>query len=363
MTLIAALPEHLRRLAVGLDATILDAVTVLNDGHRRIALVVAEDGTLAGVVTDSNLRHAILKRIDFNAPVSEIMVTDPVTVGPDASAEDVLELMRSTTLYQIPVVDADRRLLDIHLLESLNAQRPERVAVVMAGGLGMRLRPLTDNLPKPLLEIGGKPILFILLDQLLSQGFTRIWVTVNYLREKIAEAVAAEPRYKNVVHLVHEEERMGTAGALTLLPERPRNHFLVVNADLLTKVPMGELLRFHHMERNQLTIALKEERFTVPYGVAALEGTRVLRMDEKPSMTFFLNTGVYAVAPEVLDRIPAGQFYDMPDVVNSLLKDSKRVGCFPVHEYWLDIGLPSQLERAGTDYDRHFRPADDEAKP
>jgi NDP-sugar pyrophosphorylase family protein len=288
------------------------------------------------------------------------MVADPVTVGPDTPVDEVIELMRSTTLYQIPVVDAERHLLDLHLLETLNAQRTERVAVVMAGGLGVRLRPLTDTLPKPLLEISGRPILFILLDQLLSQGFNRVWVTVNYLREKIADAIAAEPRYTNVVRLVHEEERMGTAGALSLLPERPRNPFLVVNADLLTKVPMGELLRFHLMERNQLTVALKEERFTVPYGVAALEGTRVLRMDEKPSMTFFLNTGVYAVAPEVLDRIPAGQFYDMPDVVNALLKDGKRVGCFPVHEYWLDIGLPSQLERAGSDYDRHFAPTEAE---
>lgn len=348
-------PKHLRRLTISPEATIFDAITVLNDAHRRIVLVVESDGRLAGVITDSNVRHAILKRIDFSAPARDIMVVDPLTLGPDVPKAEVLAIMQRTTLYQIPVIDPSRRLLGIHYLEDLAAHRPEDVAVIMAGGLGTRLRPFTDTVPKPLLPVGGRPILFLLIEQLISDGFSRIWITVNHMHEKIEEALAGEPRYRDLVSVIREEQRLGTAGALTLLPEHPERPFLVVNGDLLTKVPMGEMLRFHGFERNHLTVALKEEKFTVPYGVATLEGTRIKRMEEKPGFSFFLNAGVYVVSPEVLDAIPAGAYCDMTDVVGRLLNDNKRVGCFPVHEYWLDIGLPSQLERAGADYDRYFR--------
>jgi dTDP-glucose pyrophosphorylase len=351
------LPEHLRPLVVSADLPVIEAIQKLNDAHKRIILAVDDDGRLEGVVTDSNIRHAILNRVDFQRPIREIMADKPVTALPDTPNETILTLMQETTAYQIPIVDADRRLRDIVFLDELLRGRPQqssRLAVVMAGGLGKRLKPLTDDTPKPLLQVGGKPILFVVMDGLISQGFDRIVVTLNFKADMIREAVAAEERFCGIVEFLEEKKALGTAGALSLLPQRPDSSFLVLNGDLLTKVAADEMLRFHALEKNAITVAVKEENFVVPYGVARLEGTRIVRMDEKPEYSYFLNAGVYVVNPSVLDHVPQDQFVDMPDIVDDALARNMRVGCFPVHEYWLDIGMHSQLERANADYKNYF---------
>lgn len=355
-------PLALDKLLVPPDLPIINVVDALNAAHKRIILVADPDRRLLGVVTDSNIRRAILARVDFQRPVAEIMITNPATVTTAASDEQILALMESSTLFQIPVVDEAGRVVDVRFIEEVlrhTHEREPKTAVVMAGGLGQRLRPLTDSTPKPLLHIGDRPILFTLLDQLIAAGFDRVWITLNYLGDRIREAVSAEQRYAEVVGFVEETERLGTAGALTLLPEAPSTPLLVTNGDLLMKVALDEMMRFHAHERNAVTVALKEERYVIPYGVAKLDGTRVTSLEEKPEIGFHINTGVYVLEPDLLQGLPAGQALDMPDLIRGALARGRRVGCFPVHEYWQDIGQPAQLERARVDYDRFFRPGED----
>jgi len=332
------------------ETPIFEALEALNDAHRRIVLIVDKTERLVGLVTDSNFRRAMLDGVDFANSVDEIMTARPVTVAPDYRASDVLRLMQQTHCHEIPVVTEDGHIVDLLSIEGLMAQDHEPyAAVVLAGGLGERLRPMTDTVPKPLLTVGHQPILFTILDHLIKSRCRPIHLLLNYKSEDIIEAVSKESRFADKVAFVEETERLGTAGPLSLLGERPTRPFVVINGDVLTSVSVSDMARFHREERNSLTIAAKEERFQIPLGVTELEGTRVRGIVEKPIYTHYINAGVYIMEPEVLDLIPTGQRYDMNELIGKVLQGNKRVGCFPVHEYWLDIGYPDQLERANAD--------------
>lgn len=349
--------DDLKDLMITETTTITDMVNVLNRFHKRVVLVVDDENRLLGVVTDSDIRHAILDEVNFSRPVRDIMVRNPVQVGPDASKQDVIDIMEQTHCFQIPVVDPQRKILGIYFIDQLLRSRGQthaRTAVIMAGGLGSRLAPLTDKTPKPLLPVGDQPILFTVLDQLQQAGFDNLYVSLNYKSEMIREAVDGQPRFAGNVHFIDETEPLGTAGALTLLPEKLDEPLLVMNGDLLTNVALAEMLNFHQYQRNLLTLAVKEEEFKIPYGIVEMEGTRIVRLKEKPTKSVFINTGVYVLSPLVLDRIPKKTFWNMTDVIEDLHQTKLRVGGFPVHEYWLDVGEHSQLKQANADFEKNF---------
>jgi dTDP-glucose pyrophosphorylase len=344
-----------RSTFVSPNASILEAITILNEAHLRIALVV-EEGRLLGVVADANVRRAILNKIDFTRPVREIMVRDPIVVEAGTPDAKIRELMERTMIYEVPVIDLKGRVVDLKTLGELKPDggAEERIAVIMAGGLGERLHPVTKETPKPLLTVGDKPILFTVMDQLIAAGSTRIWLAVNYKADMVRDAVSAMPGYADIAGFLEEDAPLGTAGALSLLPRRPTDAFFVMNGDLLTKVALDEMYHFHHLERNLVTMALKSVRFEIPYGCARVEGTRVIALEEKPSQTAFVNAGVYVVSPDVLDLVPESRLYNMTDLIAYVIAREGRVGSFPVHEYWIDIGFPEQLERAHRDFRVHF---------
>ncbi|MEO5374470.1 MAG: nucleotidyltransferase family protein [Alphaproteobacteria bacterium] len=348
----------LRDMMVPPDTTLMDAIAVLTRAAHKIILVTDPDRRLLGVVTDYDIRTAILNHVGFDQPIRDVMMTRPTVGRAGMSRADVLDIIRDRRCSQIPLLDEAGRVVDIHFMDEYldDMVRRERVAVVMAGGLGKRLRPLTEDVPKPLLPVAGRPILFILLDQLLSEGFTRICITVNYRREMIKAAVSDVAAYRHRVEFIDEDEPLGTAGSLGLLPVRPRAPFAVVNADLLTNISLSDMMAVHTADGNMVTMATKREKHVIPYGVVELEGSAVTGLLEKPERVYFLNTGVYVASPEVLDLIPRDRFLDMTDVVSLLLERGSRVGSFPVSEYWLDIGSREHYERAQVDFIRHFSP-------
>lgn len=353
----SAASDSIRDILVPPTMPILQAIEVLDRAHKRIILVVDESMTLLGVVTDSNLRHAVLDHLDLARPIADIMRARPVTALDSFSDDQILDLMEATTCYQVPIVDREGRLKGIRFLNDLlQAQRRRgcNTAMLMVGGLGTRLHPMTKQIPKPLLPVGGRPLLFTILDQLLAAGITRIFLSLNYRGDDIRQAVSGEARYAEAVRYVEENDRLGTAGALSLLPERPGQPLLVMNGDLLTKVDFEEMVRFHLHERNVMTVALTTQKVKVPYGVARLEGTRIIEMVEKPEHTHFVNAGVYIIEPYVLDRVPSGTYVDMTTLIDDLIANDLRVGSFPVREYWLDIGTPDQLAKAEREYDTVF---------
>lgn len=348
--------RELSDISVSPQASIRVSLEILDRGHRRILLVTDDDGRLLGVATDSDFRRAMLARIDFDAPIATIMTRNPVVVGPKTEVRDALALMERTHCHELPVIDASGVVVKLLLIEDLlsfQAEKRDRVAVVMAGGLGSRLRPLTDSTPKPLIQVGDRPILFTVLDRLLAGGFNKIYVSVNYLADDIIARVSAAPHYKRVQFL-REEAPLGTGGALSLLPVRPDAPFVVVNADLLTTAPFDEMLRFHEREQNVMTIALREEKFPLPYGIVTLEGAKVTSIVEKPTLTHFVNAGAYVLNPSLLDHIQPNTPMDMPTLAQISISAGRRVGSFPIHEYWIDIGQLHQLERARQDYHSVF---------
>lgn len=337
---------ELEKISIPSHLPINEAVQVLNEGHCRIVMVLDGAGRLLGVVADSDIRKTILKGISFDLPVSEIMVQKPVVTTVDMTDRDIYDLMCQTKCYEIPVVDKSNKVVGLRMIDGFISRKQAAEVIIMAGGLGTRLRPLTETKPKPLITIGGKPILFILLDQLILAGFQKITLSINYKAEMIKDAISAVPAYAAHVRFIEETKRMGTAGSLTLLENVPTSPFFVMNADLLTKIDLKAMLHFHEAERNYLSIATLEEVFQVPFGVLKMNRKKIAGIEEKPVHRYLVNAGIYVLDPSILNLIPPDTFYDMPDLINAVISADKIVGNFPIHEYWLDIGRHEELSKA-----------------
>lgn len=338
---------------------VVSPTTMLREAIARIdvsgitaALVVDERDRLVGLLTDGNVRRAILAGRDLDTPTGEVMQRDPTAVPLETSRSEMLAVMRRHGFNHLPVVDADRTVLDLVTLAELagGVERPTWV-VLMAGGLGTRLHPLTEERPKPLLNVGGKPILETLLEGFADQGFKHVFFAVNYKADMIQSHFGDGSRWGINLRYLVEETRMGTAGALSLLPGLPAGPMIVMNGDLLTQVNYDGMLRFHDEHRAAATMAVKEYDMQVPYGVVRLDGPEIRRIEEKPVQHFFVNAGIYVLSPEVLARIPARSFVDMPALFHDAAAAGFKTIAYPMREHWIDIGRLEELERAQREWD------------
>lgn len=344
-----------RAVLMGPDTPAIDAVRIIDTTRLQIALVVDEAGRLLGTVTDGDVRRAILAGTALTSPVSAIMFKKPTTAPPEADRETLLGLMQAKVLRQIPIVDGQGRVVGLEsMMDLLARQALPNAVVLMAGGRGQRLRPLTDLCPKPLLRIGDKPILEIILENFIAQGFRTFFISINYMAEKVVEHFGDGSRFGVSITYLREDEPLGTAGALTLLPETPELPFLVMNGDLLTKVNFAHLLDFHTGQNAEATMCVRPYTAQIPYGVVHVEDHTLVRIEEKPSQTVFVNAGIYALSPSALPLITRGEAFDMPMLFESLMAQGRRALVFPVREYWIDIGRVGDYEQAQTDYTRHF---------
>lgn len=330
---------------------VLEVMALIESREAKIALVVDEQRTLLGTVTDGDIRRGILRGVPVSAPVEQLMFREPTTAPADARPDAILALMRQKHLEHIPLVDANGRIASLGILNALqaNGQRDNWV-VLMAGGLGTRLRPLTDDIPKPLLKVGDKPILETILKDFAEHGFRKFFISVNYKAEMLIEHFGDGSQWGVEIHYLHENERLGTAGALSLLPERPSQPLFVMNGDLLTKVNFAHLLDFHGRQSSAATMCVREYDFQVPYGVIKLDGQHIAAIEEKPVHRFFVNAGIYVLQPECLDLIPQRSYFDMPSLFDQLISSQRTTAAFPIHEYWLDIGRMEDFERANQEY-------------
>ena len=255
--------------------------------------------------------------------------------------------MRARTLSQVPILDESGRLLGLHLLREIVGSTPRsNWAVVMAGGRGERLRPVTDSIPKPMVRVAGRPILERIILHLVGQGFRRLYLAVHYMSEVIEQHFEDGSSFGCEIHYLREREPLGTGGALALLPEVPAEPVLVLNGDLLTQADVGAMLSFHQESDFAATVALREYVHRVPFGVVELEGARVVGLREKPSQTCLVNCGIYVIEPDLLERVPKGQYFSMPSLVEGCLERGEPVGAFTVEDEWIDIGRHSDLSRA-----------------
>ena len=250
----------------------------------------------------------------------------------------------------MPIVDSDRHILRLVLLKDLIAgkKRPN-IAVIMAGGLGSRLGALTKETPKPLLPVGGKPLVAIIAEQLKKHGIENIYISINYKGSQIKEWFENNPISGASISYLEEKEFLGTAGSLSLLPIKSTEPIIVINGDIISPINFGSLLEFHQQSHNCLTLCTREFSFQVPYGVLKLNGSQLISIEEKPSQNIFINAGIYAISPELLKYIPQNSRYDMPQLINTAINKGKEVGCYPISDYWLDIGTPQDYIKAEKD--------------
>lgn len=343
-----------KKIAVPSTAPMKEVLAVIDRGGMQIALVVDDGCHLMGTVTDGDVRRALLRGEGLDTPVAGIMNANPITGLVDEDEALWQRAMQRHTLRHLPLLDAKGCMVGLARYEQPVEPVRDNIVVLMAGGLGTRLRPLTNDRPKPLLKIGSKPILETIIENFAANGFHRFYLCINYMGEMIREHFGDGRQWDVDIRYIEENTRLGTAGALSLLPEPPQLPFFVMNGDVLTKVDFVRLLDFHQRQRSAATLCVREYHHQVPYGVIQLEGHRVRGIVEKPIQRYHVNAGIYVLNPDMLERIPSGKYFDMPSLFEALIHDNQAVGSFPLRDYWIDIGQMEQLEQAGNDFAQYF---------
>lgn len=349
--------EDLNRISVSLKHSLRECITCLNSGGKGIALVVDEDQRLLGTITDGDIRRAILANIGLDEPVSVLLdqkartrYAQPVTAPTGTDRGTLLELFRQWKIVHIPLVDGEGRVVDMATLDQLVPKQtlPQTLpmeAVVMAGGFGTRLRPLTEDMPKAMLPVGDRPLMEIIVQQLRDAGIQRVHLTVHHQSEKITDHFGDGRKFGVDMTYVAEDRPLGTAGALGLM-DPPKETMLVINGDILTQVDFQQMLEFHREHGADLTVAVQQYQLQVPYGVIECDGPAVKSLTEKPQLNFFINAGIYMLEPVVHRLIPEGERYDMTDLIQRVMDEGRQVVAFPIHEYWIDIGQHSDYQQA-----------------
>lgn len=332
------------------DQTLLETMKIIDNSSLQFAVVVDEERRLLGTVTDGDIRRGILRGEGLEVPISSIMNVNPVSAQMGQKPYRLKQFMKSKKLKQLPIVNKNNQIIDILFIDNLDQSANKNTVILMLGGLGTRLRPLTNDVPKPMLKIGNKPIVETIVEGFKQFGYTHFIFSVNYKKEIIQEYFQNGDALDVTIDYIEEEKRMGTAGALSLLEQRPTEPFFVMNGDLLTQINFDQLMEFHREHQSMATMCVREYEYQVPYGVIETDGVHLAGIKEKPIQRSFVNAGIYVLNPEIFDYIPQNQFYDMPTLFEELIAAEKKVAVFPIREYWLDIGRIDDFHRAKNDF-------------
>ncbi|WP_406821264.1 nucleotidyltransferase family protein [Pseudomonas sp. KnCO4] len=334
------------------ECSMEEAVATLDRVAVRIVMIVDRQRRLLGTLTDGDIRRALLKQRPLSTPVREVMCSTPRTAEPNWSKERILTVMEKFQLLQLPVIDDEYKVIGLETLHDLlNKPQRNNPVFLMAGGFGTRLRPLTHNCPKPLLKVGDKPILELILERFISSGFHRFFISTHYMPEMIRAHFGDGSRWGVSIRYIHEDAPLGTGGALGLLPHDEIDlPLFVMNGDLLTTLDFENLLEFHQTHAGAATMCVREYEYCVPYGVIQSDGHRIRSMVEKPVQRFFINAGIYLLSPELVKSVSADTRVDMPTLLEHEISAGRDVNMFPIHEYWLDIGRMEDFQRAQQEF-------------
>jgi dTDP-glucose pyrophosphorylase len=339
--------SDLNKFIIEEHQSIYDAMCAINENCREIVFVINSQGKIIGTITDGDIRRGLLDGLDFNSSVNKIMRSDYIHVPMDMDRATVLDLMKAHSIRQVPILNESKKLVGIHFLQDLiGAAEKPNIAVIMAGGKGIRLRPLTENCPKPMIKVAGRPILERVVLHLVGYGIRQIYISVNYLGDMIEEYFGDGSQFGCEIKYLHEEKPLGTGGALTLLEKLPQYPFIVMNGDLITQVNIGRLLDFHSEEGNEATIAVRPYRVDIPFGVITNDNSRLVSMQEKPSAHYLINSGIYVFNPSVISYIPPNVEYPITSLFDILIDQKKPVSVYMLEEEWIDVGRHEELNEA-----------------
>ncbi len=347
--------KNIEDIIVDINTSIIDVLKIIDKSSMQLVLVVDEKNKLLGTVSDGDIRRAILNNISLENTIKSIYFKTPTVANINSSKEEIINICSLKRLRQIPILDDDGNLVGLEVLDDLiSKEKKKNKVILMVGGLGTRLRPLTENIPKPMLKVGNKPILQTIVEKFVEYGYINIVMCVNYKSHIIQDYFGDGNDFGANIEYILEEQRMGTAGALSLLSENPTESFFVMNGDLLTNVNF-EHLHDYHLSNNSIgTMCVREYDFQVPYGVVNIKDSKIISIEEKPTHKFFVSAGIYMLSPEALTYIPENQFFDMPSLFEKLISERKNVASFPLREYWLDIGRIEEYKKANKEYDELF---------
>lgn len=339
-----------KNIAIAPDSSIRDALILLDKEALRIAMVVDATDQLLGVLTDGDIRRGLLRNCTLQSPVSDVMNPNPLTAELGTPRRDLLKLMTRKKLLSIPLLK-DGKVVGLETLQTAeDAVLYDNPVFLMAGGFGSRLKPLTDACPKPMLKVGDKPILEIVLNSFIRAGFHNFYISLHYMPEQIQAYFGDGSRWNVSISYIYEQEPLGTGGALGLLPDTlPDLPLILMNGDLLTTIDFEQLLQFHTKQKADATMCVRDYEYQIPFGVINGEGNKVTGMVEKPIQRLFVNAGIYVVSPKVRKQVKANQRIDMPTLLEQNIEQQNAVLMFPIHEYWLDIGRIDDYQRAQID--------------
>lgn len=345
------LMQSVHDILVKSSITLREALLRIDTSSKQILLVIDDTGRLIGTLSDGDIRRGLLSGHTLNESIAPIYFSKPTVVTTNDSKEMIIHLSTIKKIHQIPVIDHEGKPIGIEILDELvSTSLISNPVVLMAGGLGTRLGELTKNTPKPMLYVGNKPILQTIIENFARYGYTNIILSVSYLSHLIEEYFGDGSRFGVSIRYIHETERMGTAGALSLMREMLNEPFFVMNADILTNVNFEHLHNYHLKQEAVATMCIREYEFQVPYGVVNLDKADITSILEKPIHTFNVSAGIYMLNPSILSIIPNHTFYDMPTLFETLITKKQKALSFPIREYWLDIGRIEEYERANSDY-------------
>lgn len=336
-----------RTTVVALGSTIQQAIQSLETSGMQIVLAVSEDHKLAGTLTDGDIRRAFLKGLTLGSCIDEVIHRNPLVVPPEISRDLVLQLMQANKIHQLPVVDRDGMVVGLHVWDSIIAPAAlDNLMVIMAGGRGTRLRPHTENCPKPMLEVGGKPMLEHIIERAKTDGFQSFIISLHYLGEMIEEHFGDGSRLGVTIEYLREESPLGTAGCLSIMQKHPAVPFIVTNGDVLTDIHYSDILDFHMRHNAMATMAVRQHEIQNQFGVVRTRGVEIEGFEEKPIYRSHINAGIYVLNPEALRQLEHKQRCDMPTLFERIKQNSGRTIVYPMHEPWLDVGRPDDLIEA-----------------
>jgi len=348
------------KLTIHKDKTIMDGLDLMtkagNKKQHNILLVVDDDKRLLGIINDGDIRRAFLRGFTQQSSVIDALKKMPVVAPERFSQEDIIRIMKINKVDNLPIVDEQGRVLYVEGLIEFNSKNEKQVAIVMAGGDGERLRPLTDTIPKSMLEIGAKPLLQIILETLRNYGYRDIIINIRYLGHIIKDYFKDGSDFKININYVQEPKPLGTAGSLGILPDilKPDKPFLVVNGDLLTTLNFHAFLEFHIAANYDFTLCGRPYEIKVPFGYPVINGDVVTEFKEKPTFKHLVNSGIYCMSPEMIEEVPENEYFDMPDLIRKVISKGKRVGVFPLREKFHEIGRHESYIEAEEFYKKYF---------
>ena len=328
-------------------STLKQAISVIQNSKEKVALIVNDQNQLIATVTDGDIRRSLLIGNGPESPISKSLYTNFISIKQVSKSlfDIALTTMRRYSIRQLPVLNNQGEVVALYFIDDSITNLSNSV-VLMAGGRGKRLRPHTANCPKPMIEIGNKPMLEIILENCISTGLSKFYISVNYLKEQVMDYFQDGTKWGVSIDYLIEQEPLGTAGSLTLLPEDLSEPFLVINGDILTRLNPSNLIHFHKKEQSIATLGVRKHSVTVPFGVVETDGDKLISFEEKPTYDYLINAGVYVLNPSIIDIIARNEFIDMPSLLRLAKSKGYKVSVCPIHEYWIDVGNPKSLKEA-----------------